>query len=167
MLTRNASPTLRAWKYGLALPVFALLFLFACQKTGSEQADTNVVTGQTPIDQSAATDKDIFEVNEVERLPQFPGEKAGGVALMKFLSENIRYPDAAKKESAEGMEVITFVVDENGAVTKVESIKSDRQDFQDEAIRVVQSMPNWEPALGSDGKPVKVKLTLPIKFKLK
>jgi TonB family protein len=167
MLTQNASPALRAWKYGLALPVFALLFLLACQKTASEQNDSKAATEQTAIDRTATSGKDVFELFDVEQPPQFPG---GQEALIKFLSENIKYPDAARSESAEGMAVVTFVVAENGAIEKAEGIKMDgegwRQDFQDEAVRVVQSMPNWEPAV-KNGKPVKVKFTLPVKFKLK
>jgi len=166
MLTRNASPALRAWKYGLVLPVFICLFLFACQKTSPEQTVVQTAPEQTTSDRSAP-DNDVKELFEVSQLPQFPG---GSQALIKFLSENIRYPEAAKNESAEGMVATVFVVDENGAITDVEGIKTEqrgwRQDFQDEAIRVVKSMPNWEPAT-SQGKPVKAKFTLPIKFKLK
>lgn len=166
MLTRNASPALRAWKYGLVLPVFVCLFLFACQKTSPEQIIVQAAPEQTTSDPSAP-DNDVKELFEVSQLPQFPG---GNQALIKFLSENIRYPEAAKNESAEGLVVTVFVVDENGAITDVEGIKTEqrgwRQDFQDEAIRVVKSMPNWEPAT-SQGKPVKAKFTLPIKFKLK
>lgn len=167
MLTQNASPTLRAWKYGLALPVLVFLFLFACQKTASEQPDSSSVLEQNAAERTIATDKDILELFEVKQLPQFPG---GEEALKKFLSQNIKYPDAARSESAEGMAVVTFVVAENGAIEKAEGIKMDgkgwRQDFQDEAVRVVQSMPSWEPAV-KNGKPVKVKFTLPIKFKFK
>jgi TonB family protein len=166
MLTRNASPAPRVWKYGLVLPVFTMLFLFACQKTTQEQADQKPA-GEPAISAQTPANKDVFELFDVEQPPQFPG---GQEALIKFLSENITYPEAAKRASAEGIVAIVFVVDRNGAVTDVTGIKSEqhgwRQDFQDEAIRVVQSMPNWKPAIGK-GKPVKVKMTLPIRFKLK
>ena len=166
MLTQNASPALRVWKYGLVLPVFTLLFLFACQKTTPEEADLKTAAGaaisvQTPVD------KNVSELFEVEQPPQFFG---GQAALIKYLSENITYPEAARRESAEGVVAVVFVVDGNGAVTDVTGIKSEqngwRQDFQDEAVRVVKSMPNWEPAV-SRGKPVKVRFTLPIRFKLR
>lgn len=165
MLTRNTSPALRVWKYGLVLPVFAILFLFACQEAAQEQMSASTAQEQS-APSSVGSEKDIYELNEVERAPQFPGGKE---ALIKFLSENIQYPEAAKSESAEGMVAITFTVDQDGSVANVEGIKTEkngwRQDFQDEAIRVVQSMPGWEPAV-SNGKTVKVKFTLPIRFKL-
>lgn len=166
MLTRNASPALRAWKYGFLLPVFTMLFLFACQKTTQDPVDSNpgaerALSSQTPAD------KAVYELPDVEQPPQFPG---GQAALVKFLSSNIRYPEAAKSAFAEGMVAVVFVVDKNGAVTDAEVIQTKqsnwRQDFEDEAIRVVKSMPDWEPAI-SNGKPVKVKLTLPIRFKLR
>jgi len=161
MLTRNASPALRAWKYGLVLPVFAFLFLFACQKAVPEQPKND----QPQISERSVPDGSIntFELFDVDQPPQFPG---GQAALKQFFLENIKFPEAARAEVAEGLVTVTFVVDENGAVTQVESLKSDRQDFQDEAIRVVESMPNWEPGR-KDGKAVSVKFTLPIKFKLR
>ncbi len=166
MLTRNASPALRAWKYGLLLPVFAILFLFACQKTTQDPVDSNPVAERASAAQTPS-DKAVYELPDVEQPPQYPG---GQEALIKFLSENIRYPEAAKNESAEGMVAVVFVVDKNGAVTDVDVIQTKqsnwRQDFEEEAIRVVKSMPNWEPAI-SKGKPVKVKFTLPIRFKLR
>lgn len=156
MLTRNASPALRAWKYGLALPVLTLIFLF---------------TRQTPALAQKENDKaqkgDVKELTEVEQAPQFPG---GQEALLKFLATNIQYPEAARRDSAQGVVAIVFVVDENGAVTSVgtpEGVAPGkwRQDLVDEAVRVVKLMPAWQPAI-SKGKPVKVKFTLPIKFKL-
>lgn len=164
MLTRNASPALRAWKYGLLLPVFVFLFLLACQKTTQEPTDHKTTSDQPAL---VRGDADVFELYEVEQPPQFPG---GEEAMIRFLIENIQYPERAKSESAEGMVAIVFVVDVDGAITDVEGLKTERsgwrQDFQDEAIRVVKSMPRWEPAI-SNGKPVKVKFTLPIRFKLR
>jgi TonB family protein len=165
MLTRNASPALRAWKYGLTLPVLVFLFLFACQKPASEQSENGPLqTGERTLSDVSVAALDLFEVDNP---PQFPG---GQAALKQFLSENIKFPEAARNESAEGLVAVTFVVDENGTVKDVEGIKMNqngwRQDFQDEAIRVVQSMPKWEPATKS-GKAISVKFTLPVKFKLR
>lgn len=166
MLKRNTSPAQQVWKYGMVLPVFVLLFLFACQKTTQEQSDIKAADDQAISAQTPANDA-VFELFDVEQPPQFPG---GQEALIKFLSENITYPEAAKQATVEGVVAITFVIDENGAVTDVAGIKTEqsgwRQDFQDEAVRVVKSMPDWTPAI-SKGKQVKVKFTLPIRFKLK
>lgn len=155
MLTQNASPALRAWKYGLLLPVLTLIFLLTSQAPTVAQRDGG--KGQ---------EKELKKTSSIEQIPQFPG---GHAALMKFLSDNIKYPEAAKYDLAQGTVNVQFTINENGAVTDVAGIKTDqngwRQDFQDEAVRVIKSMPNWQPAL-SKGKPAKVTLTLPIKFGL-
>jgi len=165
MLTRNDSPVLRAWKYGLTLPVFALLFLLACKKNASEPIVAQTDNEQA-ISPQSTEEKDVYELFEVEKQPQFPGGQQG---LMKFLIDNIQYPEAAKKELAEGMVAVVFVVDEKGVITDATGVKTERgwrQDFEDEAVRVVKAMPAWQPAV-SKGKPVKVKFTLPVRFKLK
>lgn len=160
MLTRNASPMLRAWKYGLVLPVFILLFLFACQKTTQEQL--------APLPNlSARPEMKTFELADLEQQPQFPG---GMEALAKFVSENIRYPETAAREGAEGVINLVFVIDEKGKINEVENVapapSGQRQDFKDEAIRVLKSMPDWTPGMRK-GTPVKVKLTLPVRYRLK
>jgi len=97
--------------------------------------------------------------------PEFPG---GMEAMMKFLIENIRYPETARTAKAEGMVIVKFVVKEDGSLTDFKHANTDKPlhpDLVAEAIRVVQSMPKWKPGL-KDGKVVKTEFGLPIKFKL-
>jgi len=155
MLTRNASPALRAWKYGLVLPVLTMLLLLVrLAPAAAQQKKQN------------KTDKDIKELTEVDQLPKYPG---GEAALLQFLSERIKYPESARRDSAQGMVAVTFIIGTDGSVSHVQKVKPTpaawRQDFLDEAIRVVGQMPNWEPGR-SKGKAVKVRFTLPIRFKL-
>ena len=82
-----------------------------------------------------------------------------------YLSENTHYPDSARVHNIEGRVVVKFVVDENGNVTDAKIIKSINKYLDDEALRVVNSMPRWKPGK-QNGKPVKVYFTLPIAFKL-
>lgn len=161
MLTKNASPVLRSWKYGLMLPLLTMLFPLTRQMPVREQGDAR-----------AQKMKDVYELSEIGQMPEFPD---GQAALARFLGTNIKYPEAAKRDSAEGVITVMFTIDENGEVTDVgvpegnEPSGADsgrRQDFQDEAIRVVKRMPRWSPALSTQHKAVKVRLTLPIRFKL-
>lgn len=85
--------------------------------------------------------------------------------MYKFLGAQIKYPEAAKNEKAEGLVVITFVVETDGSLGSFESVKTVRQDFSDEVIRVLKLSPKWKPGQ-KDGKAVKVKYTLPFKFQL-
>ena len=149
MLTKKTSSERHVWKYALVVPVLAVV-LTLCQ--------TTLLVAQNQ------KDKEAKELLEVQTLPEYPG---GMQAMMAFLSENIQYPAEARKAKAEGRAAVTFVVDLDGAITEVKAIEgtSFRSDFLEEAVRVVKKMPKWSPAI-SDGKPVKCRYTLPIKFKL-
>lgn len=102
------------------------------------------------------------ELFEVDVQPEYPG---GLQEMYKFLGAQIKYPEAARNEKAEGMVVITFVVETDGSLSSFESVKTVRQDFSNEVIRVLKLSPKWKPGQ-KDGKTVKVKYTLPFKFQL-
>ena len=99
----------------------------------------------------------------VENPPSFPG---GEKALSKYLAENIIYPKDAKEKGIEGKVYLQFIINEEGSVTDVKIIrKSVNSSLDEEAIRVVKTMPKWIPGK-QNGKIVKVQFTLPIIFKL-
>jgi protein TonB len=106
-------------------------------------------------------EEQIFTI--VEEMPSFPG---GEAALMKFLGNNIKYPAIAKDAGIQGTVFVTFVVDEDGNVKDVKVLRSIGGGCDEEAIRVVQSMPKWKPGK-QRGKAVKVQYNLPIRFTLK
>jgi protein TonB len=98
-----------------------------------------------------------------EQMPDFPG---GVEELYRYLGKNIQYPPLARENSIEGKVVLTFVVDKDGKISNIESAgKKLGWGCDEEAIRVVKSMPAWTPGK-QNGKPVIVKYTLPIRFQL-
>jgi TonB family protein len=97
----------------------------------------------------------------VEKMPMFRGDDK---ELMKYLGQNIKYPEAARKAGIEGLVVLSFTVEVNGTVSDIEVIKKLAPDLDEEAVRVVKTMSGeWKPGM-QDGKPVPVKFTLPIRF---
>ena len=98
----------------------------------------------------------------VEQVPEYPG---GMRACMKFLSDNIRYPEAALKAGIEGKVISSIVIHSDGSVVDVEVVKSVSPELDAEAVRVLRSMPKWKPGM-QDGKPVRVRFTFPIKFQI-
>jgi periplasmic protein TonB len=98
----------------------------------------------------------------VEQMPAFPG---GEEALYKFLSTNIKYPTVAKETGISGTVVISFIVEKNGEISNARVIKGIGGGCDDEALRVIKSMPNWSPGKQL-GKPVRVQFNLPVKFSL-
>lgn len=100
----------------------------------------------------------------VEEMPEFNG---GQLAMMEFLMNNMKYPQAAVKAKQQGKAVVGFVIRKDGTVSDVHITKSAGHAVLDEeAIRVVKAMPAWKPGK-QKGEPVNVKYSVPITFKLK
>jgi TonB family protein len=110
-----------------------------------------------------AEDKDDPFVS-VEQMPEFPG---GQDAMFKYLADQIVYPKSAKKLGIEGTVFVYFIIDKNGNVhgAEVKRGVKNGEDLNEEALRVVKGMPQWQPG-HQGGKPASVQFTLPIKFKL-
>ena len=103
----------------------------------------------------------IFVV--VESMPEFPG---GQQALFKYLAENVKYPVIAQENGIQGRVICQFVVNKDGSIVDVVAVRSSGEPSLDkEAIRVIKSMPKWKPGK-QRGKPVRVKYTVPVNFRL-
>ncbi len=115
------------------------------------------VAGPTIVEED---DNVVFQV--VEKMPSFPG---GDAALFKFLGDNVKYPVIAQENGVQGRVICQFVVNRDGSIVDVEVVRSVDASLDKEAIRVIKSMPKWSPGQ-QRGKPVRVKYTLPVNFKL-
>ena len=98
----------------------------------------------------------------VEQMPRFPD---GEAALVKYVQSHINYPSEAAADSIQGRVVVQFVIDSLGCVGEVKVIRSIRADLDSEAIRLVKSLPKFNPGR-QNGKAVSVWYTLPITFTL-
>ena len=98
----------------------------------------------------------------VEEMPAFPG---GDQALLRYIGKNLKYPRKAQNIGVEGKVFLTFIIDEKGKVSDVAVVKGIGAGCDEEAIRVVSSLPQFSPGK-QRGIPVKVKMMLPISFKL-
>ncbi|MBO7478629.1 MAG: energy transducer TonB [Salinivirgaceae bacterium] len=94
-------------------------------------------------------------------MPEFPG---GDVGLSKYLAENVKFPENAKKDSLSRKVFVQFVINQEGDVENVKVVRGVDKAFDKEAIRVVENMPKWEPAK-QFGKPVKFTHTIAVAFK--
>ena len=112
-------------------------------------------------DEEEEDDDAVYVV--VETMPEFPG---GQQALFKYLSENVKYPVIAQENGIQGRVICQFVVNKDGSIVEVEVVRSGGDPSLDkEAVRVIKSMPKWKPGQ-QRGKPVRVKYTVPVNFKL-
>ena len=106
-------------------------------------------------------EEEIFVV--VESMPEFPG---GQQEMMKFIAENIKYPVIAQENGIQGRVICQFVIEKNGSVTDIQVVRSSGDASLDkEAERVIKTMPKWKPGK-QRGKPVRVKYTIPVSFRL-
>ncbi len=98
----------------------------------------------------------------VEDLPQYPG---GAVEFMKWLTKNLQYPKKAQTLKKQGTVIAHFYVEKDGSITGLKIVQSLSKECDNEALRVLGMMPNWQPGV-QNGKPCRTKISIPIVFKL-
>tara|TARA_R110002096_G_scaffold340345_1_gene533486 strand:- start:131 stop:805 length:675 start_codon:yes stop_codon:yes gene_type:complete len=103
---------------------------------------------------------EIFDI--VEDQPTPPG---GMSAFYKFVGKSMKYPNQARRMGIEGRVFVQFVVDKDGTLTEIKAVKGIGAGCDEEAVRVLKSAPKWKPGK-QRGRPVKVRMILPITFKL-
>ena len=132
---------------------------------GSDDADKfkavqEQVIVKEPEPEVKPVEEEIFQA--VEQQAEFPG---GQAALMKWLSQNIRYPEAAQQNDIQGRVIVKFVVEKDGSIGQATILKGVDKDLDREALRVVKKMPKWQPGK-NNGVAVRSYFNLPVTFKL-
>ena len=121
---------------------------------------SNETTAQAPV----ATDMNDNPLNFriVEKLPEFPG---GMVEFMKWITSNLRYPQAARDQKIQGKVVVGFIIGKDGTVSELKVVHKADPLLDAEALRVLRRMPKWKP--GEDkGKPCLTYFCIPVNFVL-
>ena len=127
-----------------------------------DDKNTEVII-QAPVEVQEEEEEEEVVFVVVEKMPEFPG---GQQALFKYLSENVKYPVIAQENGIQGRVICQFVVNKDGKIVDVEVVRSGGDPSLDkEAVRVIKSMPPWKPGQ-QRGKPVRVKYTVPVNFRL-
>ncbi len=135
--------------------------LAGCKKKQKEQVNTE--TAQTLESETIEDKEENDEVYQVvDQMPEFPG---GMEALEAFIKDNIHYPDSAKNNNMQGRVLVSFVVNKDGSIADPVVIRSADHIFDNEAITVIRSMPNWIPGK-MNGETVRVQFTVPVTFRL-
>lgn len=169
MMNKKKSNAAGHIKYALfVLPAFALLVAgnISCSQDVSqtEDAKEEVVAPVSPEAKEAPADstakEEVFMV--AEQMPEFPG---GMKEMLKFLQENVKYPENAMKNNVQGRVIVQFVVEKDGTPTEFKVLRSVDPDLDAEALRVMKAMPKWKPGM-QKGQVVRVKFTVPVSFKL-
>jgi protein TonB len=132
---------------------------------GDDDMDFDADTDESDaivVDDSEEEVEDVKIFVIVEKMPEFPG---GDPELRKYIAQNIKYPNIARENDIQGKVYVRFVVTEKGTVENVQIARGVDPLLDQEAIRVVESLPTWKPG-EQGGKKVKVWYTVPINFQL-
>ena len=169
MMTRKRSSRWQQLRLLAVVPVAAVLAMACGQKNDKPDEPLTVGVevpseGTSPemvvVGYESAEADNVFDV--VEQMPEFPG---GTTELMKYLSQNLKYPKEAEAANEQGRVIVTFIVEPDGTPTSARVVQSVSPLLDAEALRVVQTMPKWTPGM-QNGKTVRVKYTVPVSFKL-
>ena len=159
-MKNKQTPKLFAGFKCLLFVVSALILLVIVIAPARANAqDKTEKTTQTRKD--TATDDKVYEV--CEQMPIFEG---GDAALLKYLTDSVKYPELAKKHGVQGRVVIGFIVEKDGSLTDVKVLRHVDIDLDAEALRVVKGMPKWIPGC-QDEQLVRVRYNVPVSFRLK
>ena len=154
-MKNKQTPNLFAGFKCLLFAISALVLLVVVFVPARANAqDKKGKTTQTRKD--TATDDKVYEV--CEQMPIFEG---GDAALLKYLRENLKYPDNTKDRGVQGRLVIGFIVEKDGSLTDVKVLRPVDIDLDAEVLRLVKGMPKWIPGR-HNGQRVRVRYLLPI-----
>ena len=129
------------------------------------EVDQNEVLEDYVYEAPEIEDEDIQEAEVfkvVEEMPEFPG---GTAKLLEYIQKNMKYPMMARESDIQGKVYVQFVVEPDGSISNVQVLRGIGGGCDEEAVRVVQSMPKFKPGK-QRGQPVRVQYMVPIVFKL-
>jgi TonB family protein len=181
MMAKSQSAHWQKLRFLTLIPVIGLLLLvFSCEKEDMSPQLANVIDFNEileipdPVDnqetvpnensvnqpQSAQRADQVFDVVE-----QQPNPEGGMRGWNQYLAKNIKYPASARERGIEGTVIVVFEIHTDGSIHNVEILRGIGGGADEEAVRVVQNAPNWEPGK-QRGRAVKTRMRLPIRFKL-
>ena len=141
--------------------VFAsLLITAALSLTVSAQSKSPAPPQPKASEQPSTDPNRVYSV--VEKLPHFKG---GNPKLWKYLEQNIKYPAADRENNIQGKVVVQFVVERDGRITGIKTVRTPTEDMAKEAVRVISQSPKWTPGM-QNGKAVRSAYILPVSFVL-
>ncbi|OCB75562.1 peptidase M56, BlaR1 [Flavobacterium piscis] len=150
MMTKKESPikiVLKVFSVGVVYAL--LLFVFSTK-----------VTAQKALNKADVKEKDLYVLADVEKLPEFPG---GLTEFYKFIGKNFKMSAEANKIKIKGKAYMQFIIEKDGSLSDIKTIKDPGYGLGDEAIRVLKLSPKWTAAT-QEGKAVRVMYSLPITF---
>ena len=179
MMLKPTSSGWMRWSYLALIPVLAM-FMFACNPSkksktpapeaveqeapaATETAGYTITVTDEP--EAVASEKEAVPFSLIEHKPGFNGGDAN--EFSRWVNSQLKYPEQAKKDGAQGRVLLQFTVGADGVVRDVKVLRSVREDLDAEAVKVVSSSPKWEPGYNADGEAVPVVYSFPVVYQLR
>ena len=172
MMLKPYSSGWMRWSYLALIPVLAML-MYACNSPKENKgADSSAEGGELVTDNAsvaveqaaAAVDQEAIPYQDVEKKPTFNG--GDGNEFAQWVNSQMKYPEKAKKEGAQGRVTLQFTIGADGVLRDAMVVKGASEELDAEALRVISSSPKWEPGM-QNGEAVPVTFVFPVVFKLK
>lgn len=152
--------------------VFCALILIGLFCTNASMAQTSSYSSHDNIE-SVVYQVENMKSEEIRTynkwknagIPEQTCLAAINAARMKYLSDSIKYPIVAKENGIQGRVVVSFIVEKDGSISNVSVVRQVEPSLDMEAIRIVQSMPKWNPGK-QKGKVIRTKYNVPVSFRL-
>ncbi len=167
MLKKMKTQKIKSLRYLLVIPLLAMFTM--------EYSCTREAENSSEIKEIKNADEEVFNFQVVDKQPQIIGVDESFTkhekymvfqkAIMKHVGDSFKYPDQALKDTIQGRVITQFVIGSDGKVKDVKILRSVNEDLDEEALRIVNSIPDYTPAY-HNGKAVAVSFMLPITFKL-
>lgn len=125
-----------------------------------DAAQAQTYTPPAVVEEEEEDPNQVFSI--VEDMPEFPG---GETALLKYIAQSIKYPVIAQENGIQGRVTVTFVINQQGKAVEAQILRGVDPALDKEALRVIGTLPTWKPGK-QRGKPVRVKYTVPVLFRL-
>lgn len=143
--------------------LFAMLLLVSCQNQTKTENTATIDTNATATEPVPSEDEQtLYEVTSIDSPATYPG---GTAEFYKFIGNNLKYPDTAIKNNVQGNVLVSFIIEQDGTLADVKVEKKLGYGTDEEAVRVLKLSKKWNPGK-LEGKPVRVKYNIPVKFSL-
>ena len=162
MMTKKRTSAISSMKLLFVFPVIGIVFLFV-SAFGKMPSPSQLPSSSLEISELKSEDPGDVPFVAVEEMPVFPG---GDAALLKYLAENTKYPENAKKNNTQGRVILRFCITAKGSIDKISILQGVDPELDAEAIRVAGTLPDFKPGR-QGGKEVPVWYMVPITFTLK
>ena len=159
-MNNKQTPNLFAGFKCLLFAVLAITLAVLLVPARANAQDKKEKGKTTQTQKDTTTDDKVYDVCE-----QMPIYEGGDAALLKYITDSVKYPELAKKHGVQGRVVIGFIVEKDGSLTDVKVLRHVDIALDAEALRVVKGMPKWIPGRQNKQR-VRVKYNVPVSFRL-